>query len=871
MKYSYEKKILIFVCIQMIILEAVLGGVSVVRYVMGEISMNDRLYNDKVYYCMQNMTDLFSAINAADDALNEAGVFEFTNNSYRLENAEKCELRYNEIRKKLDENPINKLYVKNSYVFGSNFNCENFYDGKKLGDRINGAVIKDSGLSSYIDLNFEMLFMFKKQNAHIEKKHISDEEYAELCALVDYFDGKYIYYTLKDTSYVFHEIDSDCITESLCADDNSGIIPYIAKRNFEVIYPEGVEFAESEAVRLPSGGMYLGIKRSRGVVDLKMVLIFLFIIAAACLLIAFSYFFTNRYAKRILKPYRCLNSIFKFLGDSLEKIELDNELFTGKKTIYQCVFFAIVTVVIIPALFSGILFSAVVSYNLKASEKAIFPFYENQTALNIKKATEQSLDMLDFFTVNDFSDTVQYEKFGRNGDSRLKVIGDYAVLDTAGSVVSSSEKLFLSTENKGVKDNIVKRITEDDADEFIFTADIDKRGTKNHVIGKRMFDENGEPMGYFCMFTGKSIFSGIETGNIDKFVVFDSFGMTVETSGYLTGYKDEADIYKKYGDKFLISRKKIVPYNFTAYSMRPKESSSGLPAVNMIFLLSLLLIDIIAAWRFSIVLVEPLSKILDDINGERKGVGVKEGKIYDEIGEIITAYNKMIGYVNRLIEEKAEMKVKQQRFLMLKNKAELNALQHRINPHFLYNTLEMVNMKFMENGNFEMSEVIVSLTRLFRYSLSNADAKATVKEELENVLNYLTIQEMRLKSSFETVTEIDDSVWQRPILKLLLQPIVENIFIHGFKNMNGKGVIKISIKDENGAIMVTVSDNGKGISPERLSEIRRIVELDEADECVALQNINKRIKLFYGDESSLSIDSEYGRGTVVRLCLKFFA
>jgi two-component system sensor histidine kinase YesM len=202
-----------------------------------------------------------------------------------------------------------------------------------------------------------------------------------------------------------------------------------------------------------------------------------------------------------------------------------------------------------------------------------------------------------------------------------------------------------------------------------------------------------------------------------------------------------------------------------------------------------------------------------------------------------------------------------------KQKSELDALQSQINPHFLYNALDIIVWMIEREQPREAVNIVTALARLFRISLSRGKNIIPVRDELEHVQNYLTIQTMRYKNKFSYVIEMDDEVKDLAIIKLVVQPLVENAIYHGMDFMDGDGMITISARIVGDELHLTVADNGLGMKPEVVE--RLLVENTPVSKGsgVGLKNVNERIKLYFGDRYGVLIKSEPDEGTCITLVL----
>jgi two-component system sensor histidine kinase YesM len=238
----------------------------------------------------------------------------------------------------------------------------------------------------------------------------------------------------------------------------------------------------------------------------------------------------------------------------------------------------------------------------------------------------------------------------------------------------------------------------------------------------------------------------------------------------------------------------------------------------------------------------------------------------DEITEMGISFNIMIGKIRELLDAK----VREQRNL---KKAELRALQAQVNPHFLYNTLDTIVWMAEENKPQQVIDIVHSLSSFFRIALSKGMDWIPIRQEIEHIRNYLQIQKLRYDGILDYRIEVDDGILDGTILKLTLQPLAENALYHGIKNKRDGGSIVVRARRAGpGQAILEVEDNGVGLTPYKLEKTRAALNrsLEEtASESVGygLANVNQRIKLYYGQEYGLSIDSQYQTGTKVTITI----
>lgn len=235
----------------------------------------------------------------------------------------------------------------------------------------------------------------------------------------------------------------------------------------------------------------------------------------------------------------------------------------------------------------------------------------------------------------------------------------------------------------------------------------------------------------------------------------------------------------------------------------------------------------------------------------------------DEFSTIATQINTMAEQMQDYIQKVYLYSLKQ------KN-AELGELQAKFNPHFLYNTLEVIHSRLLQNGDDECADMVLLLSRIFR-NFINQKSFVSIREELSLCKLYIQLFEIRYMDEFETVFDVDSEILEYNIIRNLTQPAIENYFVHGFTSQNPCNQISISgYFSGPDHIVLQIIDNGSGISPEKLKEIQTSLssEISAEDTSYGLKNINDRIKTFYGEECGLSIDSELGKGTTITMTIR---
>ncbi len=263
-----------------------------------------------------------------------------------------------------------------------------------------------------------------------------------------------------------------------------------------------------------------------------------------------------------------------------------------------------------------------------------------------------------------------------------------------------------------------------------------------------------------------------------------------------------------------------------------------------------------AGYFFSKEMVQPLERLTENMNqiqlGFRKVTISSDSQ--DEVGVLIRSFRRMMDEMNRLIYEVYESKIKLQN-------TEMKALQAQINPHFLYNSLSIINWKALEAGQEDISKVTLALSTYYRTSLNRGETMTTVENELSNIRAYLRIQLIMHDDSFRVVEEVDMGAAGYRIPKLILQPLVENAIDHGLDMVERENkTLWLVIRQEEESLLFEVRDNGAGMEQEKADEI-----LAYHSKGYGLKNVYDRIQVLCGKEGHMKIISSVGAGTRIQI------
>lgn len=254
--------------------------------------------------------------------------------------------------------------------------------------------------------------------------------------------------------------------------------------------------------------------------------------------------------------------------------------------------------------------------------------------------------------------------------------------------------------------------------------------------------------------------------------------------------------------------------------------------------------------------IEQLNQKIQEVSQCNFEINV-HSKYNDEIGQLTNQFAYMVQKINQLITQVYQAEI-------LKKDAQLQTLQAQINPHFLYNAFSVINWKAIETDNLEISYFVLELSKFYRTTLNSGQTQLPISKVIENIKAYINICLIMYNHSFDTEYYISESLYDISILNLLLQPIVENAIEHGIRKVrNRRGKIIIRAWEEDNYVYLEVKDNGIGMTSD---QIENILNINKSG--YALKNINKRIKIYYGDDCGIHFQSVPDRYTIVQLKLK---
>lgn len=344
-------------------------------------------------------------------------------------------------------------------------------------------------------------------------------------------------------------------------------------------------------------------------------------------------------------------------------------------------------------------------------------------------------------------------------------------------------------------------------------------------------------------------------------VIYEGKRFSEDNDIYALNYQDfVAEKGKGSSSSYTIISEESAATGWTVWLYQPKNIAGSVmkPIGTMIVLTVLVcLVSALFAYFFISTVIskrlERLTQTMQEVEEGNLEIEVSSGD-KDEIGLLYRGFGKMLRQIRTLIKEVYVSKITQK-------ESEMRALQAQINPHFLYNTLSLINWKALTAGQEDISRMTLAMSTFYRTALNKGKNTLCVEDELKNTRAYLEIQSMMHDGDFDYEVNVEQEILSCESLNLILQPLVENAIMHGIEQKtDGRGRIEIKGWAEDGCVWFSVTDNGAGMDEETA---KRLLTMESKG--YGVRNVNERICLLYGDEYAVTVKSELGKGTEMRL------
>jgi two-component system, sensor histidine kinase YesM len=396
------------------------------------------------------------------------------------------------------------------------------------------------------------------------------------------------------------------------------------------------------------------------------------------------------------------------------------------------------------------------------------------------------------------------------------------------------------------------------------------------------------------------LWQGVRLGKRGFFFVTDERGIIIyHPKGERIGHKVEAVVGNhiaisndlsftskdENGEEWLYVKRKSSHTGWSLVASVPvndlKKPISNIRSTTIMIAIITLIVALWISYQFGRSITRPIGELIRGMTQTEKGnwMTISPAKQKNEIGELTRRYNMMVHRLSELIDQVYEGEIRRKEIQYERQQAEYQSLQMQINPHFLYNTLETIACYAAIRESAEIEDIVKSMAYMMRYSVQTNIEEITVANELNHVLNYMTILKHRTEREFEIDVAIPPKFLLRKMVRLTLQPLIENVFSHAFGDcIEDHHWIRIDAREEGDTFYLTVEDNGIGIPQEKLRELEQRLQqnrlTDHSDgrsvktSGIGLVNVHRRIQMIFGEGSGLRIDSKMGAGTKVTMVMK---
>lgn len=781
----------------------------------------------------------------------ESGALSFCSKNYVYKPHEEIEDAYSKMVSNLNYSDLNQRYFQSYFLLGANDSNFSFskVDGKvsPLGNfNINYYHLMNFDLPNAFNTNYQKFYRFDKTKlTNIKTDSGLEKEFQEF---VDYLDGKFVYYTIRDNTlclFVFNDDAFNSIFHSAKA-TNTAVVLKNSSGNIIYSTPEGadnVDFDRNYTDKNEIFELYIKTNITFSLTDIIFILFILFLSGSIIFIITR---YSDLYASKIMEPYRILNNFFR-MNKNAEEFEMPEfNSSTRKRNIIIRIFYkAYLYTILIPSILS-------LTFSTIALHVSTRHFSHENVMISHSHLTNELYSNFDFFTANNITKT-------DNSHFNYTV-----VLDDMHNI-KSHPFVTINHSNLHLFSKTVRPLAKKVKTGMLVYINNDLFGEK--AIG--IFKVNSED---------EITLNVIKTENIDNvsfhktvdFILADANGNIIIQSPFNQTSFEKCCSFKS---KYAFEKHKFDEYDWTLYTFaNHKENSQQIGRVillNIVTILGFLLVLALFTWYSSISFTNPIEYIISSIsnysmNNRKEKLDIPYN---NEIEELLAMYNIMLDRIEKITKENIAISIEKEQLKTIKAQAELNALQHQINPHFLYNTLQAIGLNISSYNTNEILVIISSLSNIYRYATSNSKS-FYLCDEFENLRNYIYIWQALFPDRFNVEYDIHPESEIVPSLKLILQPIVENAFIHGFKNQIENCNLNIKTRMDNEFVYISISDNGCGMDKETLDELMEKIKGSEPSsgkKGIGIKNVYQRLKIYYGDSFDLNIESTPHSGTTITL------
>ena len=867
----------------------------------------------------QNLTEVISEINNTMDMFETNDLRKYSTSFLPLRDTDTIHQETEELNEKLNALNLSPSFYKTVYLIGADRNQYSFR--KDIGDPelhvlpdLNKESFDSQGWTNTLFENKRKIVRFDSNKLPVKNQGLMNDEMKDFAA---HTSDKLIINNGNSVIFVVFVLQDGLFNaaEETHGDDHMPVV--VSDEGGQPIWSSiadpnlVLQAAQSGGSKLSYGKeTYAAVRNKLDMFPYQVtylytsnylnppvfkVIVFFIAITAAVLVLSFGISFVR--SRKIFLPFHKFSMAVRrqSFSDDLNLKSIPDDLFkSGSRefSLKNKILITFIISVLFPTLASGLLYSFILTQSINNTAQQylsrIGELTETSARINVQQLDNTinrltiSQELQEFQTKQNNLPNIPYYRYTEvNYASIASFPGvnnfSYFVLyDSKGSAIYSSifsNNLDLFAVNK----SLFK-----DTDSSYWVSDyVDITGHNNAAIVKRIPLLNkalGTGQSYYLLAVPKDdLFKNIDFGSSGFFVTNAQNKELFQFHRYSSNYESKLFSYSY----------PITNTGMAATFQYPKEEFEAQYREYyyrfLFVLLGVSLLSFLLASLLSTLLSRPIERLMGSINhiSTVHFDHLVQGGSKSEIGLLIENYNEMVHRMNhligdnmRMLEENAQSKLKEKEMNTLKVKAELDMLQSQINPHFLYNTLESINMKSIRYGMHDVSIMIRNLSDMFRYSVGKGSVMVPLRKEIDQVKNFIAIHNMRLGHIVELMIEVPEPLMNASVLRFSLQPIVENSMKHAFVGYKEGASIVIRARSDERFLYIEIHDNGIGMDEERVAEVEAVLngthdgfDPQEGSSGIGLKNVCTRLMLHFPDNPGIRIESELMGGTTVRLCL----
>lgn len=920
-KVKFKTLVVVVNIILVVLFQSVYVNVNMNR--LGEYAQNTKVESIQTYhsYLCDNFSACMYEVDMLRSFIGRNHLSNYTQSYLNLKDEAYVQELTAEMKQMVQQLSVSGNVIRDFIIFGENFNQKNLYcDVRKrqiVEERIPSEdVLSKVGLDGIMHTNLGYLVRCTEQAlSEVNTGAVEGEERESVLSLIEYLKNEYVVCDYLSGRLVVIRLQRDYIEEKFRLEGNNKFLVYhssgrpvlcfnadetyaeelLEDISFDTAYYENDEYSYSISQNLYGKlGVVTEYEDDNGYISFINSKYVYILFAAVSVLISF--LCLQLFSARVFKKIKFLHTTIKkqAKSDALEFMDVSRDKLTFSKRILL----TFMSSSLISLLVVSMGMNAMIEWETRAlveklgnqlainyaNEYAIhYERYNSVSTVKIEKLLQEfKKDSADgnVELIREFEDNFYYETTFLPEYSYAFITGnnDEIIYQT---VYSSQEQL--ATELIRSAMSKAEALRHSKTQGVLVPIDDLLSGRQSLAFVKEVY-YNGTNKGTLVIVSDmpEQAADGEESTLLTDFVIVDRENRMIvgDAPAYnrqLSGKKEKFDANEEilysidestmdYIGKAVV----LTYYRFYVNQIR------AIQYTNLLWTLMIAAVCVVATFLLRRILVKPFNILIASMNAtpEQGYRSIPEKFSIDEVDAIAVAYNKMMGRMETLVEESVRKEAERSELEILQAQTEFKMLEQQVNPHFLFNTLECVNLLAFRTGEKNISKIVQSLSMILRYAISR-ETKVKVRREMQVLESYIEIQRFRFGDKISIEMDVDESLFELHMIKFVLQPVLENAISHGMANSTGDGKIDIILGCYESGLEFRIRDNGVGISEEKLQELReslhsQVEQVQENREGgIGLRNVCRRIDLYYKGEGDFIVNSVEGEGTEVILRLPF--